>query len=97
MCKVCEDAIRETEWWEPFVPQSHETPKQYLVRAHHFDEYGMNFVMMHLENAEDLLTVGNAFDILAVRHQYEPGLYAVQVIRDLVFLAYTSEFEDQTW
>jgi len=97
MCNKCEKAIEVGDWWEPFVPQSHETPKQYLVRAHHFDEYGMNFVMMCLDNAQDLVTVGESFNILGVRHQYEPGLYAVQVVRDLVFLAYTQEFEDQTW
>jgi hypothetical protein len=97
MCKKCETAIANSDWWEPFVPLSHETPKQYLSRARHFDEYGMNFVMMRLDNPSDLVTVGHAFNIIAVRHQYEPGRYAVQVVRDLVFLAYTQEFEDLTW
>jgi hypothetical protein len=94
MCKRCDKAIADTEWWEPFVPLSHETPKQYLSRATHFDDYGMNFVMMKIDRAKDLVTVGDAFGILAVRHQYEPGQYAVQVLRDLVFLAYTQEFEN---
>lgn len=97
MCKKCETAIQDLDWWEPFVPFSHETPKQYLSRATHFDKYNMNFVMMKLETAEDLVTVGESFNILGVRHQYEPGQYAVQVLRDLVFLAYTQEFEDATW
>lgn len=97
MCKKCETAIQDLEWWEPFVPLSHETPKQYLSRAMHFDDYGMNFVMMRLDNPADLVTVGESFHILAVRHQYEPGQYAVQVLRDLVLLAYTQEFEDATW
>ena len=94
MCKTCEKAIQLSEWWEPFVPQSHETPKQYLRRASHFDDYGYQFVMMKLDSVEDLVTVGESFKILAVRHHYEPGQYAVQVLRDLVFLAYVQEFED---
>ena len=95
MCKVCDKAIAVREWWEPFVPQSHETPKQYLRRASHFDDYGSQFVMMQMNNAKDLVTVGESFKILAVRHKYEPGLYAVQVVRDLVFLAYSQEFLDR--
>jgi hypothetical protein len=97
MCKRCETAIENSDWWEPFVPLSHETPKQYLSRARHFDKYGMEFVMMKVAFGADLITVGESFHILGVRHQYEPGMYAVQVIRDLVFLAYTQEFEDSTW
>ena len=94
MCRTCEKAIEWGEWWEAFVPQSHETPKEYLSRARHFDDYSYNFVMMKLDTVEDLVTVGESFKILAVRHQYEPGQYAVQVLRDLVFLAYVQEFED---
>ena len=94
MSKVTEKAIAELDWWEPFVPLSHETPKQYLARAKDFQKYGMNFVMMRLDDPNDLVTVGHAFDIIAVRHRYEPGQYAVQVVRDLVFLLYTQEFED---
>jgi len=97
MCTKCDKALAVSEWWEPFVPQSHETPKQYLRRAYHFDDYDMNFVMMKLESPADLVTVAEAHNITGVRHQYEPGQYAVQVIRDLVFLVYTTEFEDQAW
>ena len=97
MSNVTEAAIADMEWWEPFVPLSHETPKQYLNRAMQFDQYGMNFVMMKIDPAEDLVTIGESFRILAVRHQYEPGLYAVQVLRDLVFFAYTQDWEDRSW
>ena len=94
MCKVCDKAIAISEWWEPFVPLSHETPKGYLKRASHFDDYGVQFVMMQMNSASDLVTVGESFKILAVRHVYEPGMYAVQVVRDVAFLAYSQKFLD---
>jgi hypothetical protein len=95
MCKKCDNVLAVAEWWEPFVPQSHETPKQYLGRAGHFDNYGMQFVMIKIDTPDDLVTVGMACSILGIRHAYEPGQYAVQVIRDVVFLAYSQEFQDQ--
>ena len=97
MIKKRNKALAVSEWCEPFLPQSHETLKQYLERAYHFDDYDINFVMIKLESPADLVTVAEAHNITGLRHQYEPGQYSVQVIRDLVFLVYTTEFEDEPW
>lgn len=81
---------REEEWFERYLPKAEEAMDDYLRRVTMFKE--MEFVMMKINQAE-LVIVGESFCITKVRHLYVPRLFAVQVIRDLIFLCYTEEYE----
>jgi hypothetical protein len=77
------------DWWKPYVPAALESMEVYLERVTKYRE--MEFVMMELSE-DDLDVVGRSYDITAVRHAYEKNLYAVMVIRDLIFLTYTKRW-----
>jgi hypothetical protein len=79
------------DWWIPYVPAPLESMEVYVERVTKYDE--MEFVMMELSE-DDLDVVGRSYDITAVRHAYEKNLYAVMVIRDLVFLSYTRRWSN---
>jgi hypothetical protein len=77
------------EWWLEYVPAALESMEVYLKRVASSEE--MEFAMMRLTE-EDLEVVGKSYEITAIRHAYLKGLYAVMVIRDLIFLTYTDRW-----
>jgi hypothetical protein len=79
------------EWWIEYVPRDLESMEVYLERVTASEE--MEFVMMRLTE-EDLEVVGKSYEITAIRHAYIKGLYAVMVIRDLIFLTYTDRWSN---
>jgi len=85
--------MENQEWWEPYMPRFEETWQDYIRRATGFDR---EFVMMKHE-PNDIDIIGRAHQLLATRHTLVPGVYCCFVIRDLVFLAYTEEYENGSW
>ena len=82
-------AISDDNWWLKYTPQPLESMEVYLNRMSNRED--MEFVMMAVTE-EQLRIVAQSYEITAVRHAYESGLYAVMIIRDLIFLTYTERF-----
>lgn len=76
-------------WWVSYVPRNLESMEVFIERVTGYRE--MEFSMMEV-SVEELEIVGRSYEITAVRHAYERDLYAVMVIRDLVFLTYTDRW-----
>jgi hypothetical protein len=79
------------DWWVKYLPAALESYEVYIQRVTGYDE--MAFVMMKLSE-DDLDVVGRSYDITKVRHAYEKRLFAVMVIRDLIFLTYTERWSN---
>lgn len=76
-------------WWVSYVPRNLESREVFIERVTGYRE--MEFCMMEV-SVEELEIVGRSYEITAVRHAYERDLYAVMVIRDLIFLTYTDRW-----
>ena len=83
----------EDRWWEPLMPKISETWEDYVRRAIGFEQ---EFVMME-HKPDDIDIIGRAQQLLATRHAFVPGKYVCFAIRDLVFLAYTTEWREDAW
>jgi len=77
-------------WWEEFTPAANESNRAYVDRMVQVDGY--HFVMKEVTNME-LLTLAQAYQIAGFRHGFKPGEYAILVVRDLIFCAYGTDFE----
>ncbi len=83
----------DDKWWEPYMPKATETYQDYLRRAIGFDR---EFVMME-HKPDDIDIIGHAHKLMATRHVHVPGYYVCFALRDLVFLAYSKEYENGSW
>jgi hypothetical protein len=77
------------DWWLKYVPTALESMEVYLKRVTDFEE--IEFAMIEVTE-EELETVIASYKILKPRFAYQPRLYSVMVIRDLIFLAYTERW-----
>jgi len=78
------------DWWLKYVPTALESMEVYLKRVTDFEE--IEFAMIEVTE-EELETVLASYEILKPRFAYQRRLYAVMVIRDLIFLAYTERWQ----
>jgi hypothetical protein len=74
------------DWWLKYLPTALESMEVYLKRITGQEE--MEFAMMEV-TSEELDVIAASYEIMQPRFSFERGLYAVLVIRDLVFLTYT--------
>jgi hypothetical protein len=81
----------DNDWWLKYVPAALESMEVYIERVSRLEE--MEFVMMKV-SYDDLEVVARSYDITKVRHAYEARLYAVMIIRDLIFLTYTEKWSN---
>ncbi len=76
--------------WEEFTPAANESNRAYVDRMVQVDGY--HFVMKDVTNME-LLALAQAYKIAAFRHSFKAGEYAILVVRDLIFCACGTDFE----
>lgn len=80
----------ERDWWKKYVPRDGETFSEYIERVGDYIE--QNLVLLQTE-AADLVTVASAYRINRFRFDFKEGCYTVLVLRDIVFVNYTLEWE----
>jgi hypothetical protein len=85
-----EGAMTE-EWWIKYIPKPLESMEVFVQRVTNFEE--MEFVMMEVTQ-DELETVAASYAIIKPRFSYNPRLYVVMVIRDLIFLTYTGRWQN---
>jgi hypothetical protein len=85
--------MQDDGWWWAYMPKPQETYQDYLRRALSFD---LAFVTMkHTPENIEIIAQGQA--LLATRHYHWPRRFVCFAIRDLVFLAYSEEYENEAW
>lgn len=87
--------MTDTDWWIDYMPTTNETMQAYLDRMLAMPEFAdddMHLVLM--EHApDDLAIIARGQHLLGTRHTFSPGRFCVMAIRDLVFCAYTAQWE----
>jgi hypothetical protein len=78
------------DWWREFIPAEDESNEDYVDRMCAVDGY--YFVMKEVTNME-LAQLAQAYEIAKFRYGFRPGEWAILIVRDLIFCAYGSNFE----
>lgn len=76
-------------WWKNYLPAENESNEDYVDRMCATD---LHFVMKEVTNME-LAQLAAAYEIAKFRYGFRPGEWAILIIRDLIFCAYGSDFE----
>lgn len=84
--------MREAEpsWWRQLMPIGNETNEDWVDRVCAIEGY--HFVMKEASNIE-LAQLAAAFEIAKFRYGFRAGEWTILVIRDLIFCAYGTDFE----
>lgn len=77
-------------WWREFIPADDESNEDWVDRMCMVDGY--HFVMKEVTNVE-LAQLAAAYEIAKFRYGFRPGEWTILVIRDLIFCAYGTDFE----
>ena len=80
----------ERDWWEKYIPRGEESFADFIERVGNYIE--TNLVLFTTE-AKDLRTVAEAYEINRFHFSFRAGAYTVLVLRDIVFVNYTLEWE----
>lgn len=80
----------ERDWWKKYVPKDGETFSDFIERNGNYIE--ANLVLLQTESS-DLVTVASAYRINRFRFDFRENAYALLVLRDIVFVNYTLEWE----
>jgi hypothetical protein len=76
-------------WWTNYLPHENESNEKYVDRMCATD---FHFVMKEVTNME-LAQLAAAYEIAKFRYGFRPGEWAILIIRDLIFCAYGTDFE----
>lgn len=84
--------MRKTDlsWWKQFMPIGNETNEDWVDRVCALEGY--HFVMKEVSNIE-LAQLAAAYEIAKFRYGFRAGQWTILVIRDLIFCAYGTDFE----
>lgn len=77
-------------WWKEFIPGDMESNEDWVDRMCVVDGY--HFVMKEVTNME-LAQLAAAFEIAKFRYAFRAGEWTILVLRDLIFCAYGTDFE----
>ena len=80
----------EKDWWKKYIPREGETFADFIERVGNYIE--TNLVLFQTESP-DLVTVASAYRINRFHYDFKTGAYTVLVLRDIVFVNYTLEWE----
>ena len=83
---------KELSWWKEFMPAANESNEDWVDRMCEVEGY--HFVMKEVSNIE-LAQLAAAYEIAKFRYGFRAGQWTILVIRDLIFCAYGTDF-DQT-
>lgn len=81
---------KQSSWWQQLLPADNETNEDWVDRVCMIDGY--HFVMKEVSNIE-LAQLAAAFEIAKFHYSFRPGEWTIFVIRDLIFCAYGTDFE----
>jgi hypothetical protein len=80
----------QDNWWREFMPAEDESNEDWVDRMCALD--GHHFVMKEVTNME-LAQLAAAYEIAKFRYAFRPGEWTILMIRDLIFCAYGTDFE----
>lgn len=80
----------EKDWWKKYIPVEAEPFADFIERVGNYIE--TNLVLFQTD-APDLVTVASAYRINRFRFDFKTDCYTVLVLRDIVFVNYTLEWE----
>ncbi len=80
----------ELSWWLDFIPDKDESNEEWVDRMCQLEGY--HFVMKEVTNIE-LAQLAEAYEIAKFRYAFRPGEWTILIIRDLIFCAYGSDFD----
>jgi hypothetical protein len=80
----------QTSWWREFIPADDESNEDWVDRMCAVEGY--HFVMKEVTNME-LAQLAAAYEIAKFRYAFRPGDWVILIIRDLIFCAYGTDFE----
>lgn len=78
------------KWWEKYVPREGESFRDFIDRVGDYLE--MNLVLFKTEIPE-LVEVASAYRINRFHYAFKENCYTVLILRDLVFVNYSLEWE----
>jgi hypothetical protein len=81
---------KQPSWWEKLLPSPNESNEEWIDRVCMIDDY--HLVMKEVTNIE-LAQLAAAYEIAKFRYSFRPGQWAILIIRDIIFCAYGTDFE----